>query len=492
MPVNLDWLSQIAQPVKPVDPLQMQMQQIALQNAQLQQQEALQTIKDRQEKDTDLAAMDQLWASLQPNHDGSISNESMNAVLSHTPARYLTQIRTMIDAHNKAVDDNRKRDQAYKDATDAANRTHLMDQLYNLATTPDGPEKTNAVVMQAAAAVKMGWATPDQVQPIVNAAKQGGPALQQALLGAMDSATLDRMNKYKTFTTPEKQTFGEPKAFLVDGKPQILRSRSDGRMVDINGNVVTGKLEEAPAQMTPYQQQMLALAWQKWNEEQRPFDIGPDTKTTTSGQQYFDPSLYRGNERNKAIDAAKNAGITVVTPNEAADLTEIDAARLNQDAIWNSISSKLVKAAQDRPLAAAKTALERFFQTEDEKAAFDSWRSAAIKTLRATAGSKGLRINKDEIRLALENDIPKLSDTWGVAKTKIDHINTLLDNAEKSITVKNRSGLRINAPSPFAQTTPTVTPGSGTPQALAIGLPPPPDQSGNWKWNATTKTWEPK
>ena len=56
MPVNLDWLSQIAQPVKPVDPLQMQMQAINLQNAQLQQQEALQ-------RQADIQAQNRAWSS---------------------------------------------------------------------------------------------------------------------------------------------------------------------------------------------------------------------------------------------------------------------------------------------------------------------------------------------------------------------------------------------------------------------------------------------
>ncbi len=169
-------------------------------------------------------------------------------------------------------------------------------------------------------------------------------------------------------------------------------------------------------------------------------------QTTESGRKYLDLSLYQGKTRNDALQAAGSSGVVAVSKEQANALQEIGNARLNQKAIIGQIQDALPKTATGRALAAPGTNLARVFQTDSQKAAFSSWRTAAIQTLRATAGSKGLRINQAEIAQAIENDIPRLTDTIGTAQQKVSNINSMLDNAEQSILVRDRSGSSDTTP----------------------------------------------
>jgi hypothetical protein len=177
-----------------------------------------------------------------------------------------------------------------------------------------------------------------------------------------------------------------------------------------------------------------------------PLDIAPDIRTTANGRQFVDLSLYQGDERNRARAAAGAAGAVAVSKEQADALQEIDNARSNQTAILTQITDILPKGPGGRVVAVPATKLEKLFQSNDQIAAFGSWRTAAINSLRATAGSKGLRINKSEIEQAVENDIPKLTDTLGTAQQKVHNIFTMLENAEKSILEKDRSVPEPTAP----------------------------------------------
>lgn len=177
----------------------------------------------------------------------------------------------------------------------------------------------------------------------------------------------------------------------------------------------------------------------KMRTDAQPLDISPDVQTTVSGHKYLDGSSYTAEARNKARTAAGAAGVTMVSKEQADALQGIDNARLNQKAILGQISDLLPKDAAGRVAAAPGIALSKVFQTNEQIAAFGTWRTAAINTLRATAGAKGLRINEAEIAQAVENDIPKLTDTLGVAQQKVKNISTLLDNAEAPIVTRDRS-----------------------------------------------------
>lgn len=191
-------------------------------------------------------------------------------------------------------------------------------------------------------------------------------------------------------------------------------------------------------------------------EKNKPIDIAPDVQTTGSGRQYVDLSLYAGDHRDKARTAAGASGVIPVSKEQANALQEIDNARLNQTSILNQISDLLPQSVVGRGAAAVTVPLEKLFQTNEQIAAFNSWRTAAIQTLRATAGSKGLRINQAEIAQAIENDIPRLTDTVATARQKVKNISTMLENAEQSILVRDRHVV----PSDVGPSTPPqLTPG---------------------------------
>lgn len=174
-------------------------------------------------------------------------------------------------------------------------------------------------------------------------------------------------------------------------------------------------------------------------EKNKPEDIGPDIQTTVAGRKYLDLSQYQGDRREKARAAAAQAGVIPVSKENADALQNIDAARMNQQSIMDQIHDLLPSTPAGRAGAALTVPLSKVFQTNDQIAAFNSWRSAAIQTLRATAGSKGLRINRAEILQSIENDLPKLTDTLATAQQKRKNIERMLENIEKSILVRDRS-----------------------------------------------------
>jgi hypothetical protein len=51
----------------------------------------------------------------------------------------------------------------------------------------------------------------------------------------------------------------------------------------------------------------------------------------------------------------------------------------------------------------------------------------------------GLRLNQQEINLFLQNSLPRLTDTVGTAKQRIENFTTQLDNKEKNALTQDRS-----------------------------------------------------
>jgi hypothetical protein len=189
-------------------------------------------------------------------------------------------------------------------------------------------------------------------------------------------------------------------------------------------------------------------------------DVEPDVQTTSKGRKYLNLGLYTGNDRNGARTAASKAGAIPVTPDQADSLQQVDNARRNQQDVIAQVTKILPKDAQGRITGFVGRNLSQVFQTEPQRAAFGSWRNSAITTLRAAAGSKGLRINQAEILMALANDLPTLNDDAATALQKVANINAQLDNVEESI-LGNRSGSKASgvtavAPPGGAQKTATL------------------------------------
>jgi len=163
---------------------------------------------------------------------------------------------------------------------------------------------------------------------------------------------------------------------------------------------------------------------------------------TNSGRYYVDLTGYTGKIKNAMMQRYIAQGLPVVDGPRAKAISDIDGARLNQDSVLANVLDKLPKDATGRITGGLGNKISQFLQTDEELAAFNSWRTTAIRTLRATAGSEGLRLNEKEILLAVANDIPKITDTIGTAQQKQANIRAQLDNVESSILVKRRGGMR--------------------------------------------------
>jgi hypothetical protein len=158
-----------------------------------------------------------------------------------------------------------------------------------------------------------------------------------------------------------------------------------------------------------------------------------------SGRKYIDSTTLDPKMASNVKRQAMTAGVPVVTKEQGDALQQIDNAKLNLDFIQSQLMSKLPKDAAGRVVVGPSNKIQEYLQTDDVLGAANTYRTAAIQLMRAAAGSKGLRINQAEIKQSVDNDIPRITDTVGVAQRKMDNMRRLLDNAEQSMLVRDRS-----------------------------------------------------
>lgn len=163
------------------------------------------------------------------------------------------------------------------------------------------------------------------------------------------------------------------------------------------------------------------------------------TRTTRAGRKYIDASQVEPKTLNELQIAAAGAGLPVVNKDTAGILEEIDVTKQNLDLMMETLKPHLAAGAAGRPFTAVGNTIQSALQTSDELSAVGTYRNAAIQAMRTVAGAKGLRINRAEIELAIQNDIPKITDTVGAAQQKLKNMNAFLENMEKAHLVKDRS-----------------------------------------------------
>lgn len=186
----------------------------------------------------------------------------------------------------------------------------------------------------------------------------------------------------------------------------------------------------------------------------------PNVRTTVTNREYVDLTGLTGKMKSAWKMKYESMGVTALDAPEAETVRQIDTTRLNQDTIWSTITEKLPRDASGRVLGGLENRLEAFFQTDEELAAYSSFRAAAIQSLYSLAGGRGFRLNKLEIDLALKNDIPQITDTVAVAQQKLRNLTALLDNKENSLLVPRRAGMRgsTGAAGPTRSATPPSKP----------------------------------
>jgi len=169
-----------------------------------------------------------------------------------------------------------------------------------------------------------------------------------------------------------------------------------------------------------------------------PIDISNMIRTTASGRKYVDLAGMTGETANKIRLAANAAKLPVPDAAASAGLSDIGRARLDLDGLKKGALALVPRDPQGRILGAFNRQISKLSQTDPARAAFRAWSDTAIPILRATAGSKNLRITQEQVRLILSN-LPKESDTWATVEKKVAIVQTLLDNAEKSLLVRDLS-----------------------------------------------------
>ena len=162
------------------------------------------------------------------------------------------------------------------------------------------------------------------------------------------------------------------------------------------------------------------------------------TNTTMAGRKYINREDLPKEAAGVMEQQAASQGIRVVDKDTAGTLSDIDDAKANMNTMMNLVNGKLATSPAERIYKGPENKLEAAAQTDPTLASMGTFRNAAIKTMRAVAGSKGLRINQYEVQLAIDNDIPKMTDTWEVAAQKIKTLNKFLDNAENAHLSLNR------------------------------------------------------
>lgn len=171
-------------------------------------------------------------------------------------------------------------------------------------------------------------------------------------------------------------------------------------------------------------------------------DISTYAGTTVSGKSYIDGSQFKGTELAVAHAEAQQLGIPFLDVNQKEGIDNIDKARLNTQSIASYIQGILPTDASGRVVGAPGNLISQFVQSNDQKAAFGNFSTDAINAIKALAGTKGLRINQTEINGAIDNFIPKITDTLGTAQQKLKNLNGFLNNSENIITTKDRSTLK--------------------------------------------------
>lgn len=172
---------------------------------------------------------------------------------------------------------------------------------------------------------------------------------------------------------------------------------------------------------------------------------------TNTGYQWADLTGISPKERLAFEESFGRAGITPVSDkNDAATLKDINAVRLNLDSIDQTIQGVLPADAMDRPMKSLTNYLNRAFQTNDGEGALmravGAFRTAAIKSVKAVAGrGGGFRMTEAEINLAVDQDLPKITDTVRTWHEKMHNLQAMLDNNETSMlspSIEGKKGSR--------------------------------------------------
>jgi len=436
-----DPLNEYAKLVSIKSALQKQQTQNALAPLQVQQAQMQNTLE--QQKITDA----QVWAdSLRANKgdlEASLKDTIQGGKMSGVGvANYASNVYQMMYQHAHAT----------KEQLDAQKETNDM-LAGNLETVrnagPEGSPERAAAVEQIrpvlaqknpalAKAIPVGAPSDKDLDSfeanLMGAQWAASNALKRREVSAQETASAARDSAAKT----EADTFAAKMPGGALYAPTLAGQEATARVnAETSPTAIAGAAQKAGAEANA----RIPAAVQ--TEVQKAQALAPKldeiTQTMTSGRKYVDLSKLTGPQRSLIQQQAAAAGIPTVDKDTASTLSDIDTARMNQKYMLDTISRKLPTGPMPRFYQAPENTLEKFGQTDPTLAAIGTYRSAAIQSMRAVAGSKGLRINRQEIEMAIDNDIPKMTDTLPTAQQKLKNMQAFLDNAEGAHLTQNRA-----------------------------------------------------
>ena len=368
MPVNLDWVSQIAQPVKPVDPLQLQMQAINLQNAQLQQQEMLQNIAAKRQAADDAKAIEALADQFELNPDGTFTDASIQKVYNLTPAKYLKTIRDVVDNHQKSAF-------ALNKERNDAKQKYIQGAAKDVAAFADDPAAQSTMFLTKLGLMKKsGVITDNEVQQALQLVVSPDRTGDTPITGAINPNRLnmqlnawmgpEEAKKVADARTAQMTKLNAPEEYLVDGVKTLLMRDDYGNFKLPNGQPVdvTGKkIEkyEKPVQPTSGELESRYIeiiskgnaatpaekAWARGYEQSRALGRGPEAPPPNEDtmQGYIDQLASGTMHINSIPETVRNAVIERLHKSgvDITQLSSMNAQRAEMAHAWLPTVAKL-------------------------------------------------------------------------------------------------------------------------------------------------------
>jgi hypothetical protein len=466
MPIDPNIYGSI-QPVQPANPMQTLAQVSQLQNMQMQRQEAQQRIqlaadalKINQDKAAEVAherdVKQTVGTALAPGMTGIMTPDQVNNMINGMtdPEQKAAAIGSW-NAWQKTSADIKTLEATAGHTTEETKklrREGLADLFVPVATqhgySPDAFYATaQAALSTGALDPKMGkfyldsWEaagkTPEATKLLTNAIIQSG-GKREKLTGTESLVDIAGNTIVKGGEPPQPN--GQNQEFSLDGKnvTGVFVPKPGGGDYFFQGQNVSDRAKPKLPTPDPIAQANAQALLDARLAKNEPLNIDEDVNHTRAGHAYIVANEYAaGDTREKARAAANKLGVAFVDKETGDRLKEIDNAKANQQKIMDQVTPLLASGPGGRAVTALTTPLNKVFQTQEQVAAFGAWSESAIQTLRALAGSKGLRIDKVKLDLMINNSI-KLTDSLGVAQQKFKNISEMLDSAENSLVIKDR------------------------------------------------------
>lgn len=167
------------------------------------------------------------------------------------------------------------------------------------------------------------------------------------------------------------------------------------------------------------------------------FNAADYVETTPAGRKYVNAArIPQAKYRQIVTNFARANGIPVLSEKGRAALDLVTAGRENLNSMREALAGKL---STDRNptriiIKGLKNKAAAVLQLDPKLTSYGAFRTAAVEAMQTIASlGVGFRINRDEIRLAMQNDIPSLGDTADTAENRLQILEKMFSHVEDAI-----------------------------------------------------------